>query len=968
MTLTATSTPSTVVGLPTGTPASGQPPLVALQPTAPPATEAARVQQLLKTALQGGKSSVTATEGLLNIVKTPGGSASFARAVGALRLGVILAIPFLLTGDSDPRVLQSARLEQDIKSGDVQGFFRDLVGSANEDPSRARSIFALGDLTQRLLDDGRVDSARRVLQAVIQAVQKDLAIEGNATDRAMDLIRDHLKPRAEPVKPPMKPPAEPSPAPKDAAPTAPPKPVGLTQQQRSEAEAKGTFLAQIAFRNAANAGLNEVIDVHREGYGRVGGLVSQLYHKVAAGEAGLGEIKTVRDQLQTQWMQMSSAANALNRGNGVVDLMNRANSNAQSLYQQWPSLRQDPNASAWLQSFASDLSNAKGWAGGLKGFAGGLRGFIAETDRYIQQAEAYRQGAGPKPQLPDFRPLTNSGLPETPVTRAAVKAMSDGYASASKWLSNWLPQRAQPKLATPPSQFDVSGPNGGLQAREVSGIPAGMREVAKASVNVRTGEVSATPKTGPGWVEMTVHQTIRDGQPKQGPELSDESLAASLQQRKDNGGPTEPDRSNGALKTQRSPPDEPPVGGGGGGGWQPDPNNWWKWLLGLSAAGLALQAVGQTVNTVITLQSKETQDKLASQQMRVYQLTDRMTQADGMPIEVKPYPKAALDKVSGTYAARADALIKVWQHNLSQAGDIIKGNPAVFGNDTAHRSELARQFQVKGQQHVLDELSRLRKGIEGKTEAGMKAALGAMATVGFPPGSDGLPALAIGGDVVEQRAINRIAQQLQLSARASLPSLGEFEQTVDQGKVDAFVSAAAKKAGAATSAPESPPSPTIASPKPDPTPLPTPALPPKAAKALSDARTQLTSLHAGALRALFPSAVPDAFARAPSFPTTLQSLMAAGGTEQAAKDRARPLFLEPGSNTSAAGTFYQRLYQDVSLAASDLLTRYPKDPQVQQLYSDVRGLIDAATKLGVTTGWLAETSAAANNGEPAAVR
>jgi hypothetical protein len=979
MTLTGTAAPSALGGQPAATPATGQP-SVALQPTAPPAAEAARVQQLLKSALQGGKSSITATEGLLNIVRTPSGSASFARALGALRWGAILSLPFLLTGDSDPRIQQSARLEQDIKAGDVRGFFQDLAVFANEDPTRARSIEALGLLTQRLLDGGQVDSARRVLQEVIGALQKDFSIDGNPTDRAMDLIRDYLKPRAhptEPVKPPAKPQAEPSPVPKDPASPQPPKPVELTQQQRSEAEAQGTFLAQIAFNKAANAGFNEVVDAYRQDYSRMGGLVSQLYHKVAAGEAGLSELKTVRNQLQTQWNQMSNAANALNRSNGAIDLLSRANSNAQALYKQWPSLQQDPNASAWLKTFASDLSSAKGWAGGLQGFLGlknpadGLRGFITATDRYIQQAEAYRQGVGPKPVLPDFRPLTGSGLIDTPATRAAVKAMSDGYASASKWLSSWLPQRAQPKLAMPPSQFDVPGANGGWRAQALDGVPAGMKEVAKTCINVRTGEVSATPKTGPGWVEMAVHQTAQGGQRTQGPELSNERLAESLKQRQQEVGVEGVEGLDVTLEKQEEPPKKPPNGiGRGGGGWQPNPDNWWKWLLGLSAAGLALQAVGQAVQTVISLQSKETNEKSAAQQTRVYQLTERMTQADGMPIEVKPYSKATLDNVAKAYPSRADALIKVWQHYLSQAGDIVKSNPAVFGNDAKHHSDLARQFQVKSQQYVLDELSRLRKGIEVKTEAGQKEALGAMSAVSFPSGSDGLPALAVGSDVVEQRAINRIAQQLQQSARASLPSLGTFEQKVDQEKVNAVVDAASKKAGAGTAAPDSPSSstsaPNTASPKPEPTPLPTPTLPPKAAQALSDARTQLTSLHGDALRLLFPSAVPAAFARAPSFPTTLKSLTAAGGTERQAMDRARPLFLEAGSNTSSAGTFYQRLYQDVAPTAKDLLARYPRDPQVQQLYRDMLALVEAATKLGVATDWIAETGAAANNGEPAA--
>jgi hypothetical protein len=962
MTLTAAATPNAPVGLPPGTSTTGAPVQVALQPSAPPATEAARVQQLLKTALQGGKSSITATEGLLNIVKTPSGSASFARALSFVRWGAILSLPFLLTGDSDPRIQQSSRLEQDIKAGDVQRFFRDLAGFAIEDPSRARSIEALGHLTQRLLDGGQVDSARRVLQEVIGAMQKDFSIAGNPTDRAMDLIRDHLKASVKqtaPAKPPTKPQPEPSPLPKSAARTEPFKPVELTPQQLKE---------------AANAGLNEVVDSYRQDYARLGGQVSQLYHKVGAGEAGLGELKTARNELQTLWNQMSTKANALNGRNGPIDLLSRANSNAQSLVKQWPALRQDPNASAWLKTFASDLSNAKGWADGLQGLLGtknpaeGLRGFITATDRYIQQAEAYRQGAGPKPVLPDFKQLTNSGLGDAPAARAAVKAMSDGYASASKWLSSWLPQRAQPKLTMPPAQFDVPGANGGWRAQALDGVPAGMKEVAKASINVRTGEVSATPKTGPGWVEMTVHQSGRagDDDASQDRGMKNETLHAALRDRIDNGEPKE----LGGGPPKKPPPD----GGKRGGGWLPNPDNWVKWFVGLTVAGLALQATASTVQTVIQFQSKETQDKQALQQTRVYQLTERMNQAEGMPIKVTPYPKALLDKVANTYTARADALIKVWQHYTSQAGAIIKGNPAVFGTDAAHHSELAQQFQVKARQFIHDELSRLRKGTESEIEASQKEALGAMATVGFPPGGDGLPALAIGANVVEQRAINRIAQQLQLSARASLPSLGSFQGPVDQGKINVLLDPLLQKAGAGSVVPSTnsgaagtpvlQPPPT--NPRANPSPLPTPALPPKAAKQLSDARAQLTSLHGDAMRLLFPSAVPAAFARAPSFPTTLQSLTAAGGTEREAKDRARPLFLETGSNTSGAGTVYQRLFEELRPVVIDLNARYPNDQQVQQLYRDTQALLDAATKLGAATNWVQDPNAAAANGEPAA--
>jgi hypothetical protein len=242
-----------------------------------------------------------------------------------------------------------------------------------------------------------------------------------------------------PAKPPTQPKPEPTPVPSAISGR-----VELTPPQRSEAEAQGAFKAQIAFNEAAKAGLDEAIGGHRRGYSRVGGLVSQLYHKIGAGEAGLGEIKIVRDQLQAQWNQMSNAANALNRSNGEVDLLKRANSNAQSLCKQWPALRQDPNASAWLKKFDGDLSNAKAWSDSLKGYAGGLRNFITATDRYIQQADAYRQGKGPKPTLPDFRLLANSGLAETPATRAAVNAMFGGYAAASEWLSHWVPRGAQP--------------------------------------------------------------------------------------------------------------------------------------------------------------------------------------------------------------------------------------------------------------------------------------------------------------------------------------------------------------------------------------------------------------------------------------------------------------------------------------------------------------------------------------------
>jgi hypothetical protein len=958
MTLAATlaaTNPGAV--LPATTPPCTSPQL-ALQPSAPPVTEAARAQQLLDTALRGGgKSSITATEGLLKIVKTPAGGASFAEALTALRWGAIFSLPFLLTGDSDPRVLQSPRLEQYIKAGDVKGFFSALAAFASADPERARSIQALGYLTQRLLDSGRVDSARRLLQEVIGAVQKEFAIPGNPTDRAMDLIRDHLKPRAhpaEPVKPPQVQQAKPSPAPREAAPTMAAKPFELTQQQRREAEAQGTFQAQIAFNEAARAGLNKAVDAHRQGHGRVGGLVSQLYHKISAGEAGLGEIKTVRDKLQTQWNQMSGAANALNRSNGAVDLLNRANSNAQALYKQWPVLQQDPNASAWLKTFAGDLSNARAWADGLKGYAGGLRNFITATDRYLQQADAYRQGKGPKPVLPDFKPLANSGLPETPATRAAGKAMSDGYAAASKWLSSWLPQRAQPKLAMPPSQFDVPGANGGWRATAMDAVPAGMQEVDKAYVNVRTGEVSATEKTGRGWVEVALNRMR--GQP------SGDKLANLLTKQ---------------IAEHKRQAALPPGGGGkgggksGGGGWLPNNDNWWKWLLGLTAFNAVQGAARDGFNAWISLKTKEGNDKSSQQQQRIYNLTERMTQADGMPIKVKPYPRAALDNVGKTYPARADAMIKLWQHYVSQAGAIIESNPGVFGNDAAHHSDLAQQVRVKFQQYALDELSRLREGIEGTTEAGQKEALNAMAAVGFPPGSDGLPALAIGKDVVEQRAINRIAQQLQLFARASLPSLGSFEQKVSQKKVDDVLKYTLPQAGAV--APSTIP-PTAAtpnstpSPKAEPTPLPTPPLPPRAAQSLADARTQLTSLHRGALKVLFPSAVPDAFARAPSFPTTLRSVTAPGETEQQTKDRARPLFLEAGITTSMAGTFYQRLHDELGRVVADLRARYPKDPQVRRLYDDTLALMNAATKLGMATDWLAENSPADVNGEPVVPR
>jgi hypothetical protein len=777
-----------------------------------------------------------------------------------------------------------------------------------------------------------------------------------------------------PAKAPTKSQAEPPPVPKSAVPTKPFEPAGLTQQERREAKAQGDFLAQISFNKAANARLNEVVDSYRQDYARLGGQVTQLYHKVGAGEAGLGELKTARNELQALWNRMTTTASALNGRNGPIDLLSRANSNAQSLVKQWPALRQDPDTSARLKSFAGDLSNAKGWAEGLQGLLGtknpaeGLRGFITATDRYIQQAEAYRQGAGPKPVLPDFKQLTNSGLGDAPAARAAVKAMSDGYASASKWLSSWLPQRAQPKLTMPPAQFDVPGANGGWRAQALDGVPAGMKEVAKASINVRTGEVSATPKTGPGWVEMTVHQSGRagDDDASQDRGMKNETLHAALRDRIDNGEPKE----LGGGPPKKPPPD----GGKRGGGWLPNPDNWVKWFVGLTVAGLALQATASTVQTVIQFQSKETQDKQALQQTRVYQLTERMNQAEGMPIKVTPYPKALLDKVANTYTARADALIKVWQHYTSQAGAIIKGNPAVFGTDAAHHSELAQQFQVKARQFIHDELSRLRKGTESEIEASQKEALGAMATVGFPPGGDGLPALAIGANVVEQRAINRIAQQLQLSARASLPSLGSFQGPVDQGKINVLLDPLLQKAGAGSVVPSTnsgaagtpvlQPPPT--NPRANPSPLPTPALPPKAAKQLSDARAQLTSLHGDAMRLLFPSAVPAAFARAPSFPTTLQSLTAAGGTEREAKDRARPLFLETGSNTSGAGTVYQRLFEELRPVVIDLNARYPNDQQVQQLYRDTQALLDAATKLGAATNWVQDPNAAAANGEPAA--
>jgi hypothetical protein len=239
--------------------------------------------------------------------------------------------------------------------------------------------------------------------------------------------------------------------PKGVTPSESRKPVEVTPQQLKDAEAQGAFRAQISINKAAHASLNDVLDAHLRAYGRLGGLVSQLYHKVGTGEAGLGELKTVHNQLQTLWNQMSSRANSLNRSNGAIDSFRLSYSNAQSLCKQWPALRRDPNASTRLKTFAGDLSNARGWANGLQGFVGGLRRFTKETDRYIRQAQAYRQGAGPKPVLPDFRPLTHSGLSDKPATRTAVKAMSDGYASASKWLDSWMPQRAD----SPPAKRDA---------------------------------------------------------------------------------------------------------------------------------------------------------------------------------------------------------------------------------------------------------------------------------------------------------------------------------------------------------------------------------------------------------------------------------------------------------------------------------------------------------------------------------
>jgi hypothetical protein len=113
------------------------------------------------------------------------------KLLGALKWGAIASLPFLLTGDSNPRVAQSQKLTDLLHRGDLHGFFGFVKALAGHDGAKAKGIEAIATLTANLLAAGKPHSASRVLQQVIGALNKEGLVNlgnGNSTDLALEAV------------------------------------------------------------------------------------------------------------------------------------------------------------------------------------------------------------------------------------------------------------------------------------------------------------------------------------------------------------------------------------------------------------------------------------------------------------------------------------------------------------------------------------------------------------------------------------------------------------------------------------------------------------------------------------------------------------------------------------------------------------------------------------------------------------
>jgi hypothetical protein len=198
---------STPLSAPTAPPLPERSWLVAQAGTAKPATALTRT--VSERALQDmidGKLTPQQADRLIRAAVTTDGV--LVKLLGTLKWGAIASLPFLLTGDADPRVLQSKHLTGVLQCGDLNGFFDGMKALAHLDSAKIKGIEAIATLTANLLAAGKPHSASRVLQQVIGALNKQGLVNlgsGNATDLAIEAVMAAYR-RQHPARPVLGPP------------------------------------------------------------------------------------------------------------------------------------------------------------------------------------------------------------------------------------------------------------------------------------------------------------------------------------------------------------------------------------------------------------------------------------------------------------------------------------------------------------------------------------------------------------------------------------------------------------------------------------------------------------------------------------------------------------------------------------------------------------------------------------------
>ncbi len=125
--------------------------------------------------------------------------------IGALKWGAIASIPFLLTGDSDPRIEASQQLTQLLRKGDIHGFFNTLKRLDGNDAAKVRGTEGTATMIANLLGAGKPHTASQILQNLIDALQSEglVNIPTNVSDVALQAIEAHQQnhPKLGPPRP-----------------------------------------------------------------------------------------------------------------------------------------------------------------------------------------------------------------------------------------------------------------------------------------------------------------------------------------------------------------------------------------------------------------------------------------------------------------------------------------------------------------------------------------------------------------------------------------------------------------------------------------------------------------------------------------------------------------------------------------------------------------------------------------------